>query len=268
MPDPVPLASPTRKLTLTLDGAIATLAIDNPARRNALDLEMWRAIPPLMAGLAGDERVRVLVVRGAGDGPFASGADIAEFETVRADSAGGRAYEAANEAAFDALARLPQPTIAMIRGFCLGGGFGLALACDLRIAGADAVFGIPAGRLGVGYPPGAMRMVVAAVGASAAKDLFFTARRIDAETARRLGVVRDVVAPDALEGEVMGLAGTIAANAPLTLRAAKAAIDEASGVAEPGSDAAALAAACFDSEDYREGRTAFLEKRAPVFRGR
>ena len=268
MPDPVALPSPTPKLRLTLDGAIATLAIDNPARRNALDLEMWRAIPPMMDGLAGDERVRVLVVRGAGGGPFASGADIAEFETVRADSAGGRSYEADNEAAFDALARLPQPTIAGIRGFCLGGGFGLALACDLRIAGGDAVFGIPAGRLGVGYPPGAMRMVVAAVGPAAAKDLFFTARRIDAETARRLGVVRDVVAPEALDAEVAALAQAIAANAPLTLRAAKAAIDEATGVAGPNSGAVALAQACFDSDDYREGRTAFLEKRAPVFRGR
>ncbi|KAA2237052.1 enoyl-CoA hydratase [Salinarimonas soli] len=268
MSDPLLLPSPTAKLRLALDGAVATLSIDNPARRNALDLEMWRALPEIAAGLARDERVRALVVRGAGDGPFASGADIAEFETVRADAAGGRAYEAANEAAFDALAALPQPTIAMIRGFCLGGGFGLALACDLRIAGRDAVFGIPAGRLGVGYPPGAMRMVVAAMGAAAAKDLFFTARRIDAETARSLGVVRDVVAPEALEAEVAGLAQVIAANAPLTLRAAKAAIDKASGIAAPDGSAAALAAACFDSEDYREGRTAFLDKRAPVFRGR
>ncbi|HYF55937.1 MAG TPA: enoyl-CoA hydratase [Salinarimonas sp.] len=247
---------------------IATLAIDNPARRNALDLEMWRALPVIAAALAADERVRVVVVRGAGESPFASGADIAEFETVRADSAGGRAYEAANEAAFDALARLPQPTIAMIRGFCLGGGFGLALACDLRVAAADAVFGIPAGRLGVGYPPGAMRLVVQAVGAVAAKDLFFTARRVDAAEALRLGIVREVAAPDALEETTHALARAVADNAPLTLRAAKAAIDAVAGVGDPAADPVALSQACFDSEDYREGRAAFLAKRAPVFRGR
>ncbi len=265
---PAALPSPTPKLSLSLDDGIATLAIDNPARRNALDLEMWRAIPAITAMLAADERVRALVVRGAGEGTFASGADIAEFETVRADSAGGRAYEAANEEAFHALARVPQPTIAMIRGFCLGGGFGLALACDLRMAATDAVFGIPAGRLGVGYPPGAMRLVVQAVGPVAAKDLFFTARRLDAEAALRLGVVREVVAPEALEDETLALARTIAANAPLTLRAAKAAIDAVSGVGDPSADPVALSQACFDSEDYREGRAAFLGKRAPVFRGR
>ncbi len=262
------LPSPTRKLALSLADGIATLAIDNPARRNALDLEMWRALPVIAAALAADERVRVVVVRGAGESPFASGADIAEFETVRADSAGGRAYEAANEAAFDALARLPQPTIAMIRGFCLGGGFGLALACDLRVAAADAVFGIPAGRLGVGYPPGAMRLVVQAVGAVAAKDLFFTARRVDAAEALRLGIVREVAAPDALEETTHALARAVADNAPLTLRAAKAAIDAVAGVGDPAADPVALSQACFDSEDYREGRAAFLAKRAPVFRGR
>lgn len=265
---PLALPSPTPRLSLALEDGIATLSIDNPARRNALDLEMWQAIPPIMAGLAADERVRVLVVRGAGGGPFASGADIAEFETVRADAAGGAAYEAANEAAFDSLARLPQPTIAAIRGFCLGGGFGLALACDLRVAGADAVFGIPAGRLGVGYPPGAMRLVVQAVGAVAAKDLFFTARRIDAAEALRMGIVREVLPTAVLDSDVAGLARIVAANAPLTLRAAKAAIDAVSGVGAPDADPVALARACFDSEDYREGRAAFLAKRAPVFRGR
>jgi enoyl-CoA hydratase/carnithine racemase len=265
---PIHLPSPTPKLALSLDGAVGTVAIDNPARRNAIDLEMWRALPEVMRALAADDRVRAIVIRGAGDGPFASGADIAEFETVRADAAGGRAYEAANEAAFWAVARAGVPVIAMVRGFCLGGGFGLGLACDLRVAGDDAVFGIPAGRLGVGYPPGAMRLVVAAVGAQAAKDLFFTARRIDAAEALRLGAVGRVAPASGLEEAVAELARTVAGNAPLTLRAAKAAIDAAAGLADEGADPAALADACFDSEDYREGRRAFLEKRAPVFRGR
>lgn len=264
-----PAAAPERIRT-SREGAVGLLAIDNPARRNALDLGMWTAIPGLVADLAADPQVRVIVVRGAGTLAFAAGADISEFSTVRASAEGGRAYEAANLAAFDALARCPKPTIAMIRGFCLGGGLGLALACDLRVAARDAVFGIPAGRLGVGYPPPALAYAVAALGPMRAKELFFTARRIDAAEADRLGLLTRLVAAVDLEAEAMALAGTIAGNAPLTLRAAKAGIDAAAGL--PGApDPAALqdlAAACFDSDDYREGRTAFLEKREPRFQGR
>jgi enoyl-CoA hydratase/carnithine racemase len=266
---PTILPSPTPKLVVTLDDAVATVAIDNPAKRNALDLEMWSAFPAIMAALAADERVRVVVIRGAGSGAFASGADISEFETVRADAAGGRRYEAENEAAFWAVARCSKPVISMIRGFCLGGGVGLALAYDLRIAEAGATFGIPAARLGVGYPPGAMSLVVAALGAAAAKDLFFTARRIGAAEAQALGMVQRVVAENALESTILDLARGVAANAPLTLKAAKAAIDRAAGLAEPNApDPKALADACFDSADYREGRLAFLQKRQPVFTGR
>jgi enoyl-CoA hydratase/carnithine racemase len=265
---PASLPSPTAKLAVTLDDRVATVAIDNPAKRNALDLDMWRALPPLLGALAGDDRVRVVVLRGAGDLPFASGADIAEFETVRADAAGGRAYEAANEAAFRALALCPKPVLAMIRGHCLGGGVGLAVSCDLRVAEAEATFGIPAARLGVGYPPGAMGFVVSAIGPAAAKDLFYTARRIDAAEAARLGLVQRVVPGADLEAAVDDLARTIAGNAPLTLTAAKAAIDRAAGNPWPGADPARLADACFDSDDYREGRRAFLEKRRPRFTGR
>lgn len=258
------------RIGATRSGAVGTIAIDNPARRNALDLAMWQAIPGLVDELAADEQVRVVVLRGAGTQAFAAGADISEFSTVRATAEGGRAYEAANLAAFDAVARCPKPTLAMIRGFCLGGGLGLALACDLRIAADDAVFGIPAGRLGVGYPPAALAYAVAALGPMRAKELFFTARRIDAAEADGLGLLTRRVLPDELEAATLALADTIAGNAPLTLRAAKAGIDAAAGL--PGApDAAALqamAAACFDSDDYREGRTAFLEKREPRFGGR
>jgi enoyl-CoA hydratase/carnithine racemase len=256
------------KLTATVDGPIATLAIDNPTKRNALDQEMWRVLPGLVKALDQDEHVRVIVLRGAGSGSFASGADIAEFETVRANAEGGRAYEAINEAAFWAVAHCSKPVIAMIRGFCLGGGFGLALSCDLRIASVNATFGIPAARLGIGYPPGAMKLVTAAVGAPAAKDLFYTARRISAEEAQRLGVVQRVVANETLEETVFSLAQDIAQNAPLTIRAAKAAIDASMGIAHPSTDPVALADQCFDSADAVEGRAAFLEKRKPVFTGR
>ena len=265
----MPLASPTPKLTVSLEGAVATVALDNPARRNALDLEMWQALPPLFAEIGADPDVRVVLLRGAGEAAFSAGADIAEFETVRADAAGGQAYEAANEAAFWAVARCPKPVIAAIRGACLGGGFGLALSCDLRIAAEDAVFGVPAARLGVGYPPGAVRLLTAALGVANAKHLFFTAGRIDATAALRLGVVQLIVATDRFEQAASSLARTIARGAPLTLRAAKAAIHEAVGLSAPGdASAASLADACFDSADYREGRRAFLEKREPRFTGR
>jgi enoyl-CoA hydratase/carnithine racemase len=156
----------------------------------------------------------------------------------------------------------------MIRRFCLGGGLGLALSCDLRIAADHAVFGIPAAKLGIGYPPGAMKLVTAAVGASVAKDLFFTARTVDAVEAQRLGVLQRVVADEDLEPTTLALAQDIARNAPLTIKAAKAAIDEIDGVARPDADPVALADACFDSADAAEGRKAFLEKRAPIFTGR
>lgn len=263
-----PFSSPTPKFAVSVEDRIATIAIDNPAKRNAINLDMWKALPSLVAELDRDERIHVIVLRGARRESFASGADIAEFETVRANAEGGRLYEAANEAAFWALAHCSKPVIAMIRGFCLGGGFGLALSCDLRIGSQNAIFGIPAARLGVGYPPGAMKLITATVGAPAAKDLFYTGRRIGAEEAGRLGVLQRVVADEELEATTLALAQDIARNAPLTIKAAKAAIDASVGIGHPGVDPAALADLCFDSADTVEGRRAFLEKRSPVFRGR
>jgi enoyl-CoA hydratase/carnithine racemase len=260
-------SSPTPKLAVSLDEAVATIAIDNPVRRNAFDLEMWRALPAIVRALDEDARVRVIVLRGAGANPFTAGADISEFETLRADAESGRRYEAENEAAFWAVAHCSKPVIAMIRSFCLGGGFGLALSCDLRVAAENAVFGIPAARLGVGYPPGAMKLVTAAVGAPAARDLFYTARRIGIQEAVRLGLVQRVVSDEDLESATLNLAWEIAENAPLTIRAAKAAINEAMGIGRPETDPVALADLCFDSADAAEGRNAFLEKRAPVFTG-
>lgn len=258
--------SPSR-LRVERKGAVAHLVIDNPARRNAVDLPMWREMPSLLAEIDADRAIRVMVLRG--NGPFAAGADISEFATERATPAGSRAYERHNVAAFSALARMAKPTIAMIRGHCLGAGMGLALACDMRVAAIGSSFGIPAARLGVGYPPEAMPMLVAAVGATIAKDLFFTARRIGAEEALALGVINRLVTDDTLEAETDVLAATIAANAPLTIRAAKAAINACGpGVLHGAAELQALADACYDSADYAEGRTAFLEKRTPRFEGR
>ncbi|MGL4975424.1 MAG: enoyl-CoA hydratase [Bosea sp. (in: a-proteobacteria)] len=263
------LPSPTPRLAVSKDGPVATLAFANPAKRNAFDLEMWQSLPALIAMVEAQPGLRVLVLRGEGNSAFASGADISEFETVRADAAGGRRYEAANEAAFEALSACRLPTIAMIRQFCLGGGFGLAAACDLRLASEGARFGVPAGRLGVGYPPDAIATLVAAIGAANVKELIFSGQQYDADRLKQMGFLNRVVSDDLLEADTVALANTIAANAPLSLRAAKAAINAAAGLPGGGNREALqkLADACFDSQDYAEGRAAFLAKRKPEFRG-
>ncbi|WP_363349747.1 enoyl-CoA hydratase [Methylocystis echinoides] len=266
----MPIDSPTPKLRVELRQGVARLLIDNGAKRNAFDLEMWRALPPLVAAIDAEPSARVVLVCGAQGLPFCSGADISEFSTVRATSAGGRAYEQANVEAFDAISSCSKPTLAAISGFCMGGGMGIAAACDLRVAQEGAAFAIPAGRLGVGYPPSAMRYVVAAVGAQRAFEMFFTARRFTAKEALAAGFLARVFESESYEGAVDDLSQTIAANAPLTLAAAKAAIRAAAGLPNAPSlaDCEALAARCFDSADYMEGRAAFLEKRAPKFTGR
>ncbi len=265
-----PTTTPAARIRTDVDGPVGRLIIDNPARLNAVSLAMWQAIPAAVAELDNDPAVRVIVVAGAGDKAFVSGADISEFAEVRKDAASARAYEAANAGAFRAIRHASKPTIALIRGACLGGGLGIAIACDMRMAGSSAVFGIPAARLGVGYPPDCMGDLVAAIGPSRAKELFFTARRLSAGEAERIGLVARVVADSEIDAEVATLAATIAANAPLTIRAAKAAIDRLSGDPD-GSGlvaAQALADACFESADFAEGRAAFLEKRLPDFTGR
>lgn len=258
------------KLRVGNANGVARVLIDNAERRNAFDFSMWRALPAILSRLDRDEEVRVVVLSGAPSLHFCSGADISEFSTLRSTAEGGRAYEQANVDAFDALSQLGKPVIAAISGFCMGGGMGLAAACDLRIAAEGSVFGIPAGRLGVGYPPAAMTYVVAAVGAQTAMDLFFTARRIDAEEAKASGFVSRVLPKENFDAQIDAVAAGVAANAPLTLRAAKAAIRAAAQLPKALSfeDCEALASACFDSADYVEGRTAFLEKREPKFTGR
>jgi enoyl-CoA hydratase/carnithine racemase len=264
------ITSPTPKLRVEIEYGVGRICIDNGAKRNAFDLEMWRALPTLIAALEATAEARVVVITSAQGLPFCSGADISEFSTVRATSAGGRAYEEANVEAFHAISRCSKPTIAAISGFCMGGGMGIAAVCDLRVAQEGAVFSIPAGRLGVGYPPSAMRYVVATVGPQLAFDMFFTARRVTAKEALAAGFLARVLEQESFVGGVDDLAETISANAPLTLKAAKAAIRAAAAL--PGApspeECESLAAQCFDSADYMEGRAAFLERRAPKFTGR
>jgi enoyl-CoA hydratase/carnithine racemase len=252
-----------------IKGPVGYLILDRPERKNALSFEMWKEVAKLIGEFGANKALRVAVLRGAGNLPFCSGADISEFETVRANAEGARAYEEANVVAFDAIAACPLPTIAMIRSFCMGGGMGLAAACDLRIASESAEFAIPPGKLGLAYPPSAIRYIVAAIGPSNAKDLLYTARRVKAFEAEKLGLINKLTAEAALESEVEKLAAAIAENAPLSLKAGKLAINHASGYEFAGGEKAVKDAAdrCFDSADYREGRAAFLGKRKAQFKG-
>lgn len=248
---------------------LAIVRIQNPKHHNAMTLDMWQALPAAIAEAGADPRVKAIILRGSGEKAFVSGADISEFSTIRAKGAPARHYDKANSIAFSAIRTCEKPTIAMIHGFCMGGGFGIAAACDLRYAADDSKFSIPAAKLGIGYPVDAMIDIVGAVGPAVAKELFFTARVVEAEEAQQLGILNAIWSKSDLESEVLKIANTISAGAPLTLNAAKKAI---AAVLQPSGRAidAAYSAAeiCFDSEDYEEGVAAFLEKRNAKFRGR
>ena len=252
------------------DGAIGWLTFDNPERRNAVSVEMWQAIPGVLADFAADAAIRVVVATGAGDKAFISGADISQFEKERSSAEAVKRYDEVGERAQAAIAGFDKPVIAMIRGYCLGGGLNIANHCDLRIAAEDARFGIPAAKMGLGYRASSMKQLVDIVGGANAREIMITARQYNAAEARQMGLVHHVVPVAELEAFTRKYCEDIAANAPLTMRAAKRIIREILA-ASAGYDAAKCKAwvrECFESEDYKEGRKAFMEKRKPAFRGK
>lgn len=263
-------ASPTERVQVRLQGAALHIVFDNPKRHNALSVDMWGAVPALLQQAQADPRVRLVVFSGAGEKAFVSGADISQFEDQRAAQEAVARYEALAEEALMGIYNFAKPTIACIRGWCIGGGVNVAISCDIRLAADDAVFSIPAARLGLGYRYSALKNLVDLVGVGAAKDLFFTARRIDAAEALRLGLITRRCPVDGLAALLAETSGAIAENAPLTVQAGKAIMAE---IAKPSPEldrgrCQALIKGCFDSADYAEGRRAFMEKRRPVFEGR
>ena len=259
----------TDKMLSRKEGRVGYVIFNNPERHNAVSLDMWARTAEILEGFAGDDDVRVVVLTGAGGKSFVSGADISKFESERASLDAAKVYNATVGRANEGVYEFPKPTIAMIRGYCIGGGLGLAVCCDLRICSDNSRFGIPAAKLGLGYSYPGVKRLVDLVGPAFAKEIFFTARQFDAEEARVMGLVNRVVPEAELESYVKSYADTIANNAPLTVKTAKFIANEAVRDESKRNPArsAELVEQCFASKDYAEGRRAFMEKRKPAFTG-
>ena len=258
----------TERITEKKEGAAGWLVFNNPERRNAVSLDMWEAIPKVLGRFEADPDVRVVVLTGAGDKAFVSGADISQFEKNRSSAEAVQHYENLAEDVVSTLQNFSKPVIARIRGYCLGGGLNIANLCDLRIAADDARFSIPAAKMGLGYRAASMKNLVDVVGAAFAREIMITARQFNAAEALNMGLVHKVVPVEALDKTVGEYIEMIGAKAPLTMRASKRIIREVSQTRWDVDQCKAWVKECFESEDYKEGRKAFMEKRKPQFKGR
>jgi len=259
----------TTKMLSRKEGGVGYMIFNNPERHNAMSLDMWDATRRILDDFEHDKDVRVVVLTGAGGKAFVSGADISEFEKLRSSQELIDKYNAVSDKAFTGINDFPKPTISMIRGYCIGGGLGLALCTDMRICSDNSKFGVPAAKLGLGYGYTGVKRLVDLVGPSFAKEIFFTARQFDAQEAAGMGLVNRVVPSAELETYVKSYADTISGNAPLTIHAVKMTVAE-SVIEDRDRNikrADDLVAGCYASNDYKEGRKAFMEKRKPVFTG-
>lgn len=260
----------TDRMLARIEGGIGWMTYNNPARLNAMSMDMNQAVPRILSAFQESPDVRVVVVTGAGGKAFVSGADISEFGDKRTSVEARAEYDRVAAEAGRAWALVDKPIIAMIRGYCIGGGMLTALQTDIRIAAEGSQFGVPAAKLGLGYGYAGVEKLMALVGPAWAAEILFSARRLSDQEALRIGLVNRIVSDAELESSVKELAATMAANAPLTIRACKAAIRELSK--DPSrrdlESVNRMVEDCFRSEDYREGQQAFMEKRPPVFRGR
>jgi enoyl-CoA hydratase/carnithine racemase len=259
----------TDKMLSRKEGGVGYLTFNNPERHNAVSLEMWEAASSYLDDFAKDNAIRVVVLTGAGGKAFVSGADISKFADERSTKQAIDRYNVAVDKANSAIYDFPKPTIAMIRGYCIGGGVGLALCCDFRICSDNSKFGVPAAKLGLGYGFKGIKKLVDVVGPAYAKEIFFTARHFTATEAHQMGLVNSVVPDAELDAYVANMAETISRNAPLTVNSVKYIVgqvltDESKRDLKKCDD---LVSQCFASQDYIEGRTAFMEKRKPNFTG-
>ena len=258
------------KMLAAKDNGIGLITFNQPEKRNAISMQMWTGLGDILDEFSGDSDVAVVILTGAGDKAFVSGADISQFEKNRNSAEAQADYDRANSIGRNKLTNFKKPVIARIRGFCMGGGLAIAIAADMRIASAGSQFGIPAARLSIAYAPEAVRRLIDLVGPAHARMILYTAQRIDASEAERIGLINRMTSEQALDDTVLDIARSIAGNAPLSVAASKLTIDEMLKDASQR-DMAAIQAAidtCFNSADYKEGRTAFMEKRVPRFAGR